>query len=82
LLDSHPAPVYVKSDNGPEFIEAGLKTWLSAHGVVSTYTEPGHPWQNGVRESFHSRLRDELLDGSVFASVSDAQRQIEAWRIV
>jgi putative transposase len=82
LLAERSAPVYVKSDNGPEFIETNLTAWLSTNGVVSAYTEPGHPWQNGVRESFHSRLRDELLDGSAFASVPDAQAQIEAWRVV
>ena len=82
LLASHPVPVYVKSDNGPEFIETNLTAWLSANGVVSAYTEPGHPWQNGVRESFHSRLRDELLNGSVFTNVADAQAQMEAWRVV
>ena len=82
LLTSHAAPTYLRSDNGPEFIEAGLKAWLAEHAIQSAYTEPGHPWQNGVRESFHSRLRDELLDGSVFENVADAQRQLDAWRIL
>ena len=82
LLASHNAPTYVRSDNGPEFIETGLKAWLTQHAMQSAYTEPGHPWQNGVRESFHSRLRDELLDGSVFENVADAQRQLDAWRVV
>lgn len=82
LLASHPAPTHLKSDNGPEFIETNLSAWLRANLVQPAYTEPGHPWRNGVRESFHSRLRDELLDGSVFTSVADAQAQIEAWRVV
>lgn len=81
LLAKHNAPMYVRSDNGPEFIEAGLKTWLVQQGMQPAYIEPGHPWQNGVRESFHSRLREELLDGSVFENVADAQRQLEAWRL-
>lgn len=82
LLAGQNAPMYVRSDNGPEFIEAGFKAWLVQHARQPAYTEPGHPWQNGVRESFHSRLRDELLDGSVFENVADAQRQLEAWRVV
>lgn len=82
LMQSRPAPMYLKSDNGPEFVETGLRAWLALHSVQSAYIEPGHPWQNGVRESFHSRLRDELLDGSVFQNVADAQSQIEAWRVV
>ena len=34
LLTHHAAPTYLRSDNGPEFIEAGLKTWLVAHAIV------------------------------------------------
>ena len=82
LLAQYAAPAYLRSDNGPEFIETNLRAWLVAQQVQSALIEPGHPWQNGVRESFHSRLRDELLDGSVFESVADAQRQLDAWRLV
>ena len=82
LLGSQAAPTYLRSDNGPEFSAGELRTWLAAHNVRPAPIEPGHPWQNGVRESFHSRLRDELLDGSVFENVADAQSQIEAWRIL
>ena len=38
------------------------------------------PWQNGFAESFHSRLRDEFLDGEVFLSVLDAQVRLGIWR--
>ena len=82
LLDRQAPPDYLRSDNGPEFIAGELTAWLAAHNVQPAPIEPGHPWQNGVRESFHSRLRDELLDGSVFVSSADAQSQMEAWRVV
>ena len=36
--------------------------------------------QNGFAESFHSRLRDEFLDGEVFWSVRQAQVLLESWR--
>jgi putative transposase len=26
---------------------------------------PGSPWENGYCESFHSKLRDELLNGEI-----------------
>jgi len=48
--------------------------------INPSYIEPGKPWQNGFAESFHSRLRDEFLDGEVFTSAREAQVQLDAWR--
>jgi putative transposase len=36
--------------------------------------------QNGFAESFHSRLRDEFMDGEVFYGVKEAQVRLESWR--
>jgi transposase InsO family protein len=67
-------------DNGPEMTAQEVQQWLSDQGIVAAYTEKGSPWQNGFRESFHSRLRDELLSATLFLNVADAQRQTEAFR--
>ena len=37
--------------------------------------------QNGYMESFNGKLRDECLNEHVFASLAEARRIIEAWRI-
>jgi putative transposase len=73
-------PRHIRSDNGPEFIAEAIRTYLMAAGVEALYVEPGSPWQNGYAESFHSRLRSELLDAEVFESVADAQSLAAAWR--
>jgi putative transposase len=39
-------PVYIRSDNGPEFIAEVVKRWLAASGVGTLYIEPGAPWEN------------------------------------
>jgi transposase InsO family protein len=36
--------------------------------------------QNGFAESFHSRLRDEFLDGEIFYGVKEAQVRLNGWR--
>lgn len=72
-------PKHIRSDNGPEFIAEAIRKYLTAAGVETLYVEPGSPWQNGYAESFHSRLRSELLDAEVFESVADAQG-LAAWR--
>ena len=80
LVGLHGAPEYVKSDNGPEFIAHALQAWLAAQQTQTHYIEKGSPWQNGFRESFHGRFRDEFLFGTLFASVAEARVLCEGFR--
>ncbi len=73
-------PAYIRSDNGPEFIDQAVRDWIAAVGDKTAYIEPGSPWENGYCESFNARFRDELLNGEVFYSLSEAQILIERWR--
>jgi putative transposase len=73
-------PSFLRSDNGPEFIAHDLRTWLMASGAQTFYIPPGSPWNNGVGESFNSKLRDECLDAEVFSSRAEAKVVIESWR--
>lgn len=73
-------PVYIRSDNGPEFIAEAVRDWIKAVGAKTAYIEPGSPWENGYCESFNGRMRDELLNGEIFYSLREAQIIIESWR--
>ena len=73
-------PVYVRSDNGPEFIAKAVQDWIAAVGAKTAYITPGSPWENGFIECFNARLRDELLDGEIFYSLNEAKIVIESWR--
>jgi putative transposase len=73
-------PKCIRSDNGPEFIARAIRKFLAAAGVETLYIEPGSPWQNGYAESFHSRLRSELLDAEIFENVATAQSLAAIWR--
>ena len=73
-------PRHIRSDNGPEFIARALREFLDAAGVQTLYIEPGSPWENGYAESFHSRLRDELLDAEVFDGLRDAKGLASSWK--
>ena len=73
-------PKHIRSDNGPEFIAEAIRRFLEQADVKALYIEPGSPWQNGYAESFHSRLRSELLDAEVFESVAAAQALAAQWR--
>lgn len=70
-------PAFIRSDNGPEFVADAVRTWIGAAGANTAFIEPGSPWENGYRESFNGRLRDELLSGEIFYSLREAQIIIE-----
>jgi transposase InsO family protein len=53
---------------GPEFVAQKVRDWIGAVGAKTAYIEPGSPWENGYIESFNARMRDELLNGEIFAS--------------
>ena len=74
------SPAFIRSDSGPEFIAQGVRDWIAAFGAKTAYIEPGSPWENGYRESFNARFRDELLNGEIFYSLREAQIIIEEWR--
>lgn len=69
----HGSPKRIRSDNSPEFIARAVGDWLAHASVGPLYIEPGAPWQNGYAESFHSRLRDELLNTEEFTSLMEAK---------
>jgi len=73
LTSLYPAPVLVRSDNGPEFLAYALRRWWKDSGTTTTYIEPGSAWQNGFAGSFNSRFRDEFLNTELFATVAEAQ---------
>ncbi len=80
LFRTRGVPEHLRSDNGPEFIAKAMRQWLSRVGVSTLYIEPGAPWENGDAESFHSRLRDELLDREEFTSLAEARAMAARWR--
>jgi putative transposase len=73
-------PGHIRSDNGPEFIAMAMRQYLETAGASTLYIEPGAPWENGYAESFHGRLRDELLDRELFADVREAKALAARWQ--
>jgi transposase InsO family protein len=57
-----------------------LRDWCQLSKTGTAFIEPGSPWQNPFVESFHSRVRDELLDIEEFCSLAEAQVVIGDWR--
>ncbi|MBT4002182.1 MAG: IS3 family transposase [Chloroflexi bacterium] len=73
-------PVHIRSDNGSEFTAKKLREYLARLEIKPLFIEPGSPWENGYVESFNGKMRDELLAGEIFYSITEAQVIIEQWR--
>ena len=80
LMLRHGIPGHIRSDNGPEFVAKAVRAWLVRLEVGTLFIEPGSPWENGYIESFNGKLRDELLNGEIFYTVTEARTLIELWR--
>ena len=81
LFTSEGIPDYIRSDNGAEFTAKDVRQWLSKLGVNTAYITPGSPWENGFNERFNGSLRDELLNGEIFYTLTEAKVLIENWRV-
>jgi len=81
LFVTRGVPEHIRSDNGPEFTAKVVRQWLEDVGVKTLFIEPGSPWENGYVESFNGKLRDELLNGEIFFTLSEAKILIERWRV-
>jgi transposase InsO family protein len=69
-----------RSDNGSEFTARAVREWLGRLGVRTLFiVSAGSPWENGNVESFHGKLRDELLDREIFDTVMEARVLVDRW---
>lgn len=80
LIFEHGAPTFIRSDNGPEFIAYAIRDHLKEQGIQTHYIKPGSPWEQPYVESFHDKLRDELLNREIFYSLFEAKVILEDWR--
>jgi putative transposase len=58
-----------------------ILAWTQERRVDWHYIAPGKPTQNAFAESFIGRLRDELLNETLFSSLAQARSVLAAWRV-
>jgi len=61
LVSERGTPMFIRSDNGPEFVSRAILKWVTDEGIGTALIDPGKPWQNGVNESFNGKFRDECV---------------------
>jgi putative transposase len=80
LVAERRAPELLRMDNGPEMTAHALRDWCVLSKTGTVFIEPGSPWQNPFVESFHSRVRDELLDVEELSCLAEARVVIGDWQ--
>jgi transposase InsO family protein len=80
LMALHGVPEHLRCDNGPEFVCSAVRSWLKKAKVSALYIAPASPWENAYAESYHARLRDEVLSREEFATLLEARALLEIWR--
>ncbi|MCA2412121.1 IS3 family transposase [Rhizobium leguminosarum] len=79
LIERRGKPDMIVSDNGTEFTSNAILAWSKDHKVEWHYIAAGKPMQNGYVESFNGRMRDELLNESLFFGLDHARSAIAEW---
>ena len=64
---------------GTELTSMAILGWSQETQIEWHYIAPGKPTQNAFIESFNGRLRDELLNETLFTSLADARVTLAEW---
>ena len=80
LIACRGKPKTIVSDNGSEFTSNAILAWADKTHIEWHYIAPGKPTQNAFIESFNGRLRDELLNETLFSSLHHARAMLGRWQ--
>lgn len=72
-------PGMIVSDNGTELTSHAIFAWVKDHALDWHYIALGKPTQNAFVESFNGKMRDELLNETLFFSLDHARQVIAEW---
>ena len=81
IIAERGKPAACVSDNGTELTSTAILRWSRDSGIEWHYIAPGKPQQNAFIESFNGRLRDELLNETLFSSLAHARAVLAEWRL-
>ena len=79
LIAVRGKPGMIVSDNGTELTSNAVLKWCGEARVEWHYTSPGKPTENAFVESFNGRMRDELLNETLFANLDHTREKVAAW---
>lgn len=73
---SKSTPQIFHSDQGSEFMAQKVTNFIESKSVQISVSDKGSPWQNGFKESFYSRFKDENADLNRFEDLGELVEEI------
>ena len=80
IIGCRGKPAMIVSDNGTELTSNAILAFADKRKVDWHYIAPGKSTQNALIEGFNGRLRDELLNETLFPSLAHARTTLADWR--
>ena len=62
IANTQRVPMYFHTDQGKEFMAQAVTRYLELQGVQISVSDKASPWQNGYKESFFGRFKEEFGD--------------------
>lgn len=81
ILQHYPLPesVYVRNDNGSQFVAQLVRDFLEGAGITQEFTRPATPQQNGHIESYHSIIESVICSRYEFQDIEEATDIFQRW---
>ncbi len=74
-----PKVIYVRNDNGSQFVAQTVRDYFEDKGVIQEFTKPATPEQNAHIESYHSIMESVICQKYIFETLNDAQITFNRW---
>ncbi len=79
MIERHGKPGMIVSDHGTEYTCNAMLAWCRDNSIDWHFIAASKPMQNGFVESFNGRMRDELLNETLFFDLNDAGAKLATW---
>lgn len=79
LIERSCRPGIFVSDDGTELTSNVILKWCSEHKIEQHHIAKGKPMPNGFVDSFNGRMRDGLLNETLFCNLAHARDVIVNW---
>lgn len=76
IMSSGALPTYFHTDQGKEFMATVVTHYLELQGVQVSVSDKASPWQNGYKESFFGRFKEEFGDINRFETDGELIEEI------